>query len=213
MKWRRIKKENSKQPDKGTYTDWKDQLADEGYNQCVYCAIHEGGFGRRNYHVEHYRPKSCTEFKHLENDITNLFFACCICNSFKSDFWEDPSDKLDNSAFPDPSKINYSLLFELLSDAKLRGKNVAGSFLVEKLNLNRPQLMVERKLVSLLDRMETGIQSVSKLKKALIEKVKETGEERALELLSKLVDSYGSLNLAQLEIRKSIPYTTADTKR
>ena len=213
MRWRRIEKENSKQPEKGTYTDWKDQLADEGHNQCVYCAIHEGGFGRRNYHVEHYRPKSRTEFKHLENDITNLFFACCICNSFKSDFWEDPSDDLDNSAFPDPSIVDYSVLFELLSDAKLQGKSVAGRFVVEKLNLNRPQLIVERRLISLLDRMEIGIQAVSNLKDALIEKVKQTGEARAIELLSKLVDSYENLNLAQLEIRKSIPYTTADTKR
>jgi len=105
MNWKRIPKENTIQPEKGKYSDWKDILADEGYNQCVYCTIHEGSFGRRNYHVEHYKPKGLKQFKHLENIITNLFFSCCICNCFKGDFWEDPADDHSISGFPDPSKL------------------------------------------------------------------------------------------------------------
>ena len=61
-------KEKTQQPTKGKYSDWKEILAEEGFNQCVYCAIPDACFGGiRNFHVEHYRPKS--KFKKLENNI------------------------------------------------------------------------------------------------------------------------------------------------
>jgi hypothetical protein len=72
MRWRRIPKEKYQAPQKGTYSDWKPQLAKEGFQQCVYCAVGEPAFGGfRNFHVEHYRPKK--KFAQLENDYANLF--------------------------------------------------------------------------------------------------------------------------------------------
>lgn len=98
----------------GKYSDWKPILAEEGFHQCVYCALPDATFGERNFHVEHYKPKSRAKFKHLENDIRNLFYACPACNVFKSDSWPR-APKKDHSveAYPDPSKCDYCELFKL----------------------------------------------------------------------------------------------------
>ena len=61
MNWIIIVKDPERLPRRGNYRnqEWKQQLAEKGHNQCVYCAIHENIMGGiRNFHVEHYRPKS-----------------------------------------------------------------------------------------------------------------------------------------------------------
>ncbi len=147
MNWKIITKDQSSQPTSGTYHDWKPRLAIEGFHQCVYCAIHESAMGGiRNFHVEHYRPKS--RFIDRENDYLNLFYACPICNTFKSDDW--PNDPVgDNSviSYPNPSKVDYNTLFNVdLQKGLVEGKNVASKYLQERLFLNRPQLISERRL-------------------------------------------------------------------
>jgi hypothetical protein len=68
MKWKLVPKRGSSQPTTGTYIDWKSLLANEGFHQCVYCALPDAALGgERNFHVEHYKPKSKAKFRHLEN--------------------------------------------------------------------------------------------------------------------------------------------------
>ena len=155
MKWFRIPKESSSKPKTGIrYSDWKEDLSIEGKNQCVYCAIHVNSFGGiRNFHVEHYKHKAKDKFPELENEYSNLFFACSICNCFKSDDWpNDPSPKLDNNSFPDPSKIDYSdfLFYRLFL---VKSKYFTGKYLIQKLFLNRPQLVLERKSFDLHEKL------------------------------------------------------------
>lgn len=148
MKWQLIVKTPANYPSKGTYKDWKSLLADEGGHRCVYCSISESHFGGfRNFHVEHYKPKGDKRFAHLENDYSNLFYACAICNSFKSDDWpNDPTLDFCTDAYPDPSKVNYTDLFEVdYHSGVVNGKNVCGRYIIYKLFLNRPQLIMDRK--------------------------------------------------------------------
>lgn len=148
MKWFRIPKESSAIPNVGnSYRDWKEHLSLEGKNQCVYCTINIKSFGGiRNFHVEHYRPKAKNKFPKLENEYSNLFFACSICNCFKSDDWpNEPSTLLDNDAFPDPSKIDYSNFLECKNHSIIESKYITGKYIIQKLFLNRPQLILERK--------------------------------------------------------------------
>jgi hypothetical protein len=148
MKWFRIPKEASLKPKAGSqYSDWKEDLSIEGKNQCVYCAININSYGGiRNFHVEHYRPKSKDKFPELENEFSNLFFACSICNCFKGDDWpNEPSNELDNKAFPDPSKIDYSDFLFYDTQFLVDSNYITGKYIVQKLFLNRPQLILERK--------------------------------------------------------------------
>jgi hypothetical protein len=148
MQWFRIPKESSTKPNTGKYySDWKEPLSIEGRGQCVYCTISLRSFGGiRNFHVEHYRPKGANKFPELENEYSNLFFACSICNGFKGDDWKsEPSTYLDNNAYPDPSKVNYSEFLFQTNLYLIDSKYITGRYIIQKLFLNRPQLILERK--------------------------------------------------------------------
>lgn len=213
MKWKLIPKNLAQKPTHGKYYwHWKDDLADEGFNQCVYCAIHESSFGRRNYHVEHYKPKSIEEFKHLMHDYANLYFACCICNCFKANYWEEPKDDFSNSAFPDPSKVDYAELFRVNNDATIASNNVTGNFIILKLYLNRPQLVLERKQQLLDLRLKSLIQFFSECKQPMIEKVG-SGDYKGKKYLQGILDAYEKLLQIQIRIKETVPYTSADIKR
>lgn len=145
MNWKQINNSNRIQPS-GVYKEWKQQISDDCFNQCVYCSIHENPWGGiDHYHIEHFRPKSI--FEELENTITNLYHACPICNRFKSDDWpSDNTNDLDQICYPDPGEYNYSDLFEYDTNTHtLKGKYKASEYLVLRLYLNRPQLIHERR--------------------------------------------------------------------
>ncbi|MBX3282445.1 MAG: HNH endonuclease [Acidobacteria bacterium] len=145
MEWRRIDKSQSEEPTNGTYRDWKPQLATEGEHRCVYCSIHDNRWGgERIFHVEHFKPKS--KFKALINSYANLFYACPVCNVFKSDSWFDaPVGDWTVCHYPDPSEYNYGEFFVVDVTNQLTGVNAVGKFLIERLHLNRKHLIIERR--------------------------------------------------------------------
>lgn len=147
MNWKLIKKDPNNQPSEGDYKQWKEQIAEECYHRCVYCSIHETPWGGiDHYHIDHYRPKSRKEFEHLVNDICNLFYACPICNRFKKDDWPGEPNDLDSICYPDPSKTDYSLIFKLEeNNYTITGNYKSAVYIIERLFLNRPQLMFERR--------------------------------------------------------------------
>lgn len=169
MRWRTIDKSQAVQP-KGVYSDWKPALAEEAKHQCVYCCISDAHFGGlRNFHVEHYRPKS--KRKDLEHTYSNLFYACGICNTFKGDDWPDEpgkDDRFEYIHYPDPSLTNYSHLFSVdVMTAEVSGRNVTAKYLVEKLHLNRAQILRNRKLLILSDQLTGLMDELSEASKAV----------------------------------------------
>ena len=77
MNWNKIDNKIRKQPKTGEYSDWKQQIADDCFNKCVYCSIHESPWGGiDHFHIEHFRPKS--KFDKLKNIIQNLFHCCPV---------------------------------------------------------------------------------------------------------------------------------------
>lgn len=210
MRWKRIPKENTTQPDGGNYREWKELLAEEGFHQCVYCAIHEACFGGiRNFHVEHYRPKS--KFMELETDIKNLFYACAICNVFKSNDWpEDPCEDFSNPSYPDPSQVDYNDLFSVNdSMGVVEGKYIASKYIVEKLYLNRPQLIVERRIAHVFRQLD-GYCAFFRRKLSILTKINRVESKKFVERLATLV-----LNICTLqgELLKLRPYEEADIRR
>lgn len=163
MNWRKIEK-HVMQPLEGCYKDWKTKIAEEGFHQCVYCSIHESLLGGiRNFHVEHYRPKSKKRFPHLINDIKNLFYACAICNSFKGDDWpcDDVSD-FTVHCYPDPSQTDYSEIFSVdMANGKILAHYPASAYILEKLYLNRPQLIYQRKISIMMDEVNAIIKYIN----------------------------------------------------
>jgi hypothetical protein len=155
MRWFQIKKDSKNIPD-GIYKEWKEQLSIEGQHQCVYCAININSFGGiRNFHVEHYKPKAKGKFPELENDYYNVFFACSICNGFKGDDWkEEPRIELDNNSYPNPLEIDYSIFLKKNKALEIESDFITGNYIINKIYLNRPQLILERKIHELFDEIK-----------------------------------------------------------
>ncbi len=164
MNYKLIPKDPAKQPKKGVYSDWKVQISDECFQQCVYCTIHENHWGGvDHYHIDHFRPKSIPAFKSLENDICNLFYACPVCNRFKSDDWPADPD-LAIPSYPDPSITDYSTIFNLnLNSFLIVGNNASANYVILRLYLNRPQLVYERRETILRDKELQLFQEIAKL--------------------------------------------------
>ncbi len=208
MNWKLVKKDATKQPKNGSYHDWKPLLAKEGFNQCIYCAIHENSMGGvRNFHVEHYRPKSI--FKDKENDYCNLFYACPICNTFKSNDWpSEPVDDNSIASYPNPSEIDYNLLFNIDNPKGLiEGKNVAAKYIQEKMFLNRPQLIIERRVHYLLSR---GYHEIEETKK-MLEDVSDNVEHRRLS--TALMDLWEDFSKLLKKLDEIPRYQMEDVKR
>lgn len=207
MKWKRIPKETSAQPAAGKYSDWKHLLAEEGFHQCVYCALHDASFGERNFHVEHYKPKSNYRFRHLEHVFANLFYACPVCNVFKSDSWPR-APKKDHSleAYPNPSTCDYSDLFEVsTASGQITGKFIASRFVIARLHLNREQLVTERRIFHNDERMLKLMSFFATKKEDLLTRAKQ-GDKEAIDFISRLLNLYTDMQTLQVTYRQTPTY-------
>lgn len=212
MRWRLVDKRNTTPPTSGQYPDWKPILAEEGGHQCVYCAISERSFGGlRNFHVEHFRPKKL--FPALKNEISNLFFACAICNTFKGDDW--PAEPYVDHATPwyhDPSRTDYSSVFSVCGDYSVAGDGTPARYMVEKLFLNRPQLLLERREHDLCGRADAA----SKRVLAAMTEIALLPESRNASAGGLVTRAAAALRLHLDGMRRlttALPYAQSDTER
>jgi hypothetical protein len=208
LNWRLIIKDPARQPSSGTYSDWKELIAKECFYQCIYCSINESQFGGiDHYHIEHYKPKSIVRFKPLENDILNLFYACPICNRFKSDDWPNDATSLNICCYPDPSIYDYATLFTLdIKTYKLSGNYISSSYITQRLFLNRAQLIYERREQLLNERAFTVRKELERLSK--LEAILENRES-----ILNLFDAFSKLGDIT-EKRKNIrPYKLKEIRR
>lgn len=164
MKWTIIDKKLTNRPATvSEYGNYRPELRLEAKEKCVYCAIHENALGGGDsFHIEHYKPKS--KFAKLEKEFENLFYACAICNRFKSNDWpKEPKKDHSIPSYPDPKLVNYNTLFELDENGILHGKYIASKYMVEKIVLNRPQLINERREKKLRSRLSAAISDLPEL--------------------------------------------------
>jgi len=146
--WTVITKDKTEIPESvAKYRDFKPYLRNEADHKCIYCATKESYLGGSDsFHVEHFRPKSIDEFKHLIKEYTNLFYACAICNRFKSNDWpSEPNEEFNIPFYIDPNLYDYNRFFTITENYTVEGKNVSASYLIERINLNRPQLINVRR--------------------------------------------------------------------
>jgi len=208
MNWKIVDKSKTVQPKKGSYSDWKEILANEGSYQCVYCAIKDQRLGGiRHFHVEHYKPKSI--FPDLTDIITNLYYACPICNVLKSNDWFDITNDLNDHQYPDPSNFNYNDLFNLARNGELESDNNCGKYIIHKLALNRRQLLIDRNFSLLLLGYKAIVNDFRDIRDELIN----NGSDEALDILRKLVNANDIVIDKKDLMYESAPYSIDDTKR
>ncbi|MFA5934555.1 MAG: HNH endonuclease [Candidatus Paceibacterota bacterium] len=212
MKWSKIQKTTNLTVESYGCHDSrvKEFLRQEGGFRCVYCAIHENALGGiQAFHVEHYKPKS--KFPTLEHILENLFYSCPICNRFKLNDWPaEPNRHLNNSSYPDPSKIDYSNIFNLNTNTGIvSGKYIASRYMVERLYFNRPQLILERRQY-FLD------QDLNKLNQNYMNLIKDLGvlgNKKSIKYLKTLAKLSGDINKLILDLKKIPSYEITDVSR
>lgn len=205
MRWFRIDKSATSPPTTGLYKDWKRLLGTEGRNQCVYCTISEANFGgERNFHVEHFKPKS--RFKRLTNNFLNLFYACAICNTFKGSEWPGlPGPAFARVGFVDPSVDDYCLIFTIdKATGEISSPNIAGRYMVEQLNLNRPQLVLERRIRNSYTQLEV---EQTRLMSLLAQ------DKVSPKMVKKAVSAYNNIVTLFRIAPMIVPYVAADARR
>lgn len=142
MKWPVLVGKTRVQPGEGGYEDWKASIATDCEGRCVYCSIREAeNGGIDNFHIDHFRPKS--RFATLRDIIGNLFLSCAVCNRFKSNDWPaEPLADQSHAGYVDPGLADYNQVLTVSdTDFRLSSGQVAGRYMIERLYLNRPQLI------------------------------------------------------------------------
>lgn len=104
--------------------------------RCGYCSVGEPDAGSE-LTVDHFQPRS-----HGGSDTPdNWVYSCHACNEFKGDWWQPESSQ--RILHPERDELARHLAEG--KDGVLRPLTDTGVFQIERLRLNRPQLVAFRK--------------------------------------------------------------------
>lgn len=199
--WKKTKSPRTNPVRGHVYSDWKDEIASDCHHRCVYCGLDESRAGRRNFCIDHYRPQS--KFDALENDISNLYYSCAICNTFKGSDW--PSDDALDPTQPgyyDPARVDYNQVFSISPSFEVHGACARSRYMIVRLYLNRPQLITARRYLSVRAREADVVSQV----RHLVDVATPEQKSRMIRLLLEL-------NEINRRFDKGIPYVSAEVKR
>lgn len=124
----------------------KEALVVMFHGKCAYC---ESRIVHVDYgHIEHFRPKSASQFRHLIFDWNNLFLACAKCNGpeFKGvRFPEQQEGGPPINPCDDSPEDHLGFFFDTKTGvATVFHKTTQGKISIELFGLNRPDLRVHR---------------------------------------------------------------------
>jgi hypothetical protein len=153
--------------------------------RCGYCGVTETESGGQ-LEIDHFCPQS-----HKGQDtLDNLVYACPTCNRFKGDYWPAPEASPDLTLLH-PRQDDFSAHIELLQDGRLIGLTKRGWFHIQRLRLNRDQLIELRlqraqgqRLRQILDQNQ---QSIAHLRAYVRELEQEI--ERLLQIIANLTSA------------------------
>ncbi|MEK3672653.1 HNH endonuclease [Paenibacillus sp. FSL R10-2771] len=150
-------------------------------NRCGYCDDFDGWVGGEGaYHIDHFAPKS--KFADLENNYSNLVYACSFCNRFKSNDWPSEDYRItyiNNIGYIDPCSEEYEELFSRDKYGNIKPSNELAEYMYDKLqlflvrhrvlwNITRIKIQLER-IKPLLDKYKNDTDKYAKIKDTYFE--------------------------------------------
>jgi hypothetical protein len=110
--------------------------------RCGYCGVAERDVGAE-LTVDHFQPRSRGGLHESDNWV----YCCHSCNEFKGDWWQpDSSQRILH-----PLRDAVASHVAEQDDGSLRAISETGAFHIERLHLNRPQLIAYRRERRLLE--------------------------------------------------------------
>ena len=104
-------------------------------NSCGYCGVRVSDAGAL-LTLDHFRPSS----KGGDDELDNIVYCCHACNEFKGDYWhEEVAMRLLHPLFDD-----VATHYVQSEDARIFALTGRGTNHVERLRLNRPELIAYR---------------------------------------------------------------------
>jgi hypothetical protein len=119
--------------------------------RCGYCGVPESSVGGE-LEIDHFHPQAAGG----PDDIENLVYACTACNRFKGDYAPAPSAP-ESLRLLHPRRDAPSTHVEETAQGRLIGLTARGWFHIQRLHLNRPQLVERRHLNRALQEQEADL--------------------------------------------------------
>jgi len=106
-------------------------------SRCGYCGVDDVAVGA-TLTIDHHHPR----WRGGSDDDENLVYACPRCNEHKGPYWHD--DDPPHIPLLHPGRDDLTLHLRGGDDGRLVGLTPGGAFFIEKLRLNRAQLVAHR---------------------------------------------------------------------
>jgi len=108
--------------------------------RCGYCGVHEEDIGSQ-LEIDHFHPIS-----HGGTDkFANLVYCCTVCNRIKGNFWPTENPLTTTRRLLHPRNDDLSAHLYKTPDGHLNALTDTGQFHIDRLRLNRPQLVARRR--------------------------------------------------------------------
>jgi hypothetical protein len=106
--------------------------------RCGYCGVHEDAVGS-TLTVDHHRPR----VHGGPHEAENLVYCCVRCNEHKGAYWHEQDPPHVRLLHPGHDDLTQHL--RPSDDGRVTGVTPEGEFFVQRLRLNRPQLVAYRR--------------------------------------------------------------------
>ncbi|MCC6555588.1 MAG: HNH endonuclease [Polyangiaceae bacterium] len=114
------------------------QVRERFHARCAYCGVHEEDVGS-TLTVDHHRPRA----RGGTSEAENLVYACARCNEHKGVYWHEQDPPHVRLLHPGHDDLTQHL--RVGDDGHITGVTAEGQFFVQRLRLNRPQLVAHRR--------------------------------------------------------------------
>ncbi len=146
----------------------------ERYNRrCGYCNVSEVWVGGE-LEIDHFRPLAHGG----TDDLVNLVYACTTCNRFKGDYWQSVGAPEDLRLLH-PAENNVNAHLVETTDGRLAGLTPRGWFHIDRLHLNRSQLVALRQLRQTERLLQRELAQAQAIKTELQKRIRELETELA----------------------------------
>ena len=127
-----------------SYSRFRPYLRRDFRQCCAYCLLHEfWAGGERNFEIDHFRPIG--KFPHLENEYTNLYYACHVCNAYKWEHFPTPELQAQGIGYVDLCADNFEKHYTLQPDGVLEPHTPSARYTLTILHLDSPHLVALRR--------------------------------------------------------------------
>jgi uncharacterized protein (TIGR02646 family) len=116
-------------------------------NRCAYCERPEPYLdGPESFTVDHFRPISNPEFRHLRSHYSNLYYCCRRCNEYKWKHWPSDQEAAEGARFSDPCVEDmYVDHLRESPDGSLVYLTPCGRYTLARIRLNRDRVVAWRR--------------------------------------------------------------------